>query len=57
MLRTRSAILELLSTQVATRLVTPEGKSEVKKAIAEQASRLLGVKVTDVLFSEFVVQF
>jgi len=58
MLRVRSAILELLSAQKADRLVTPEGKAEVKKAIAEQATPLLGdAKVTDVLFSEFVVQF
>jgi flagellar FliL protein len=57
MLRVRSVVLELLSTQLASHLVTPAGKSEVKKAIADQASKILGVKVTDVLFSEFVVQF
>lgn len=58
MLRIRSAILELLSAQVADRLVTPEGKADVKKAVAEQASTLLtDTKVIDVLFSEFVVQF
>jgi flagellar FliL protein len=56
--RVRSAILELLSLQYAAPLVTPEGKEELKKAIAERASETAGeeLKVTDVLFVEFVVQ-
>jgi flagellar basal body-associated protein FliL len=59
--RIRSAILELLSLQYAAPLVTPEGKDELKKAIAERATEALGhgehaLKVTDVLFVEFVVQ-
>jgi flagellar basal body-associated protein FliL len=58
MLRVRSDILELLSAQLADRLVTPEGKAEVKQAIAARATAILGeTKVIDVLFSEFVVQF
>jgi flagellar FliL protein len=58
MLRLRSAILEYLSQQTADVLVTPEGKDALKKAVAERATPLLGHgKVTDVLFSEFVVQF
>lgn len=58
MLRLRSAILEYLSQQTADVLVTAEGKEALKKAVAERATPLLGHgKVTDVLFSEFVVQF
>jgi flagellar protein FliL len=56
--RVRSAILERLTLQTAEHLVTPEGKAELKKVIAEQASHAAhGMKVTDVLLSEFVVQF
>lgn len=58
MLKVRSAILELLSAQTSRTLVTPEGKAALKTAIAGRAAEQLdGVKVTDVLFSEFVVQF
>lgn len=54
----RSAVLELLALQSADRLITPEGKTELKKAIAEAAGKAAPeVHVTDVLFSEFVVQF
>ncbi len=56
--RIRSAILERLTQETAEHLVTPEGKAELKKVIAEQAAHAAhDVKVTDVLFSEFVVQF
>jgi flagellar FliL protein len=62
--RIRSAILELLSLQSAAPLITPEGKEELKQAIAERVGEALGhdagseeeLKVTDVLFVEFVVQ-
>jgi flagellar FliL protein len=58
MLKVRSGILELLSAQTSDTLVTPEGKAALKTAIAGRASQTLDtVKVTDVLFSEFVVQF
>jgi flagellar FliL protein len=54
----RSALLERLALQTADHLVTPEGKKELKKEIAEQATHSAhGLKVSDVLFSEFVVQF
>jgi flagellar FliL protein len=56
-MKARSAILELLSTQTAEQLSTPEGKEALKKAIADRATKAFGTKVTDVLFSEFVVQF
>ena len=54
----RSALLERLALETADQLVTPEGKKELKKAVAEQAAHSAhGLKVSDVLFSEFVVQF
>ena len=53
----RAAILELLSMQTAAPLITPEGKTELKKSIAERAAHAIhDLKVTDVLFVEFVVQ-
>lgn len=56
--RTRSAILELLTEQTSDKLVTSEGKTELKKAILEHASHVVEpAKVSDVLFSDFVVQF
>jgi flagellar FliL protein len=56
--RVRSSILELLAQQTADTLVTPEGKAELKTAIAEHVKEVLeDTKVTDVLFTDFVVQF
>jgi flagellar FliL protein len=55
--RARSAILELLTTQTSEVLVTPDGKKELRKAISEGLEKTLHVKVVDVLFSDFVVQF
>lgn len=56
--RVRSAILELLAEQHAEKLVTPEGKEELKKTIAERIQHAAHeLKVVDVLFSEFVIQF
>lgn len=56
--RVRSAILELLAEQHAEELVTPEGKEALKNSIIERAERAVHeLKVADVLFSEFVVQF
>jgi len=58
LVRVRSGILELLAQQKADSLVTPEGKTALKVAIAERAQHVLeGTKVIDVLFSDFVVQF
>jgi flagellar FliL protein len=58
LLRIRSAVLELLSQQLADQVVTAEGKQALKHAIEEQANAVLApVEVTDVLFTEFVVQF
>ncbi len=58
LMRVRSAILELLTQQTADHLTTADGKSELKTAIAEGATHVLEhVKVIDVLFTEFVVQY
>jgi flagellar FliL protein len=56
-MRARSAVLELLAQQKSTALTTPEGKDALKKAIAERASKALHHEVSDVLFSDFVIQF
>ena len=57
-MRVRSAILELLAQKQSSELVTPEGKTELKKAIAERVAHAADeLKVADVLFSEFIVQF
>jgi flagellar protein FliL len=57
-LRVRSAILELLAQKQASELVTPEGKTELKKSIAEGVKHAAHeLEVADVLFSEFIVQF
>jgi flagellar FliL protein len=56
--RLRSAVLELLTQQTADTLTTPEGKAQLKKAIAERSASVLGAgKVLDVLFTDFVVQY
>jgi flagellar protein FliL len=57
-MRVRSSVLELLSMQISSRVTTTEGKAELKHAIAARASDILKpIKVIDVLFSDFVVQF
>jgi flagellar FliL protein len=56
--RVRSAILELLAEQQSEALATPEGKEELKKMLAERIAHAShDLKVKDVLFSEFVIQF
>jgi flagellar FliL protein len=58
MMQARGAILELLTVQTSDALVTPAGKTRLKKAIAERVGPALeNVKVVDVLFSDFVVQY
>ena len=56
-IRVRSAVLELLSSQKSADIATPEGKNALKKAIAEKAAKALHHEVLDVLFSDFVIQF
>ena len=54
----RASMLELMTQQLATELVTAEGKTALKQAIKERIQpHLKQQKVIDVLFSEFVVQF
>jgi flagellar FliL protein len=54
----RSAILELLTEQIASELVTANGKRKLMDAVKARATEALGPdQVIDVLFSEFVVQF
>lgn len=56
-MRVRSAILELLSQQSSDVLITPDGKTKLKGHIAELVSTNADhLKVSDVLFSEFIVQ-
>lgn len=58
--RVRSVVLEFLAQKTADELVTPEGKVALKKEIATRARQAMAIKgmhITDVLFSEFVVQF
>jgi flagellar protein FliL len=56
--RIRSAILEVLSMKTAAQVSTTEGKTELKKAITEKLETLeLDTEVSDVLFSDFVVQY
>ena len=52
-----TAVLELLTQQTSQVINTPEGKAELKKQIKKSTAKLLHHKVTDVLFTEFVVQF
>jgi len=54
----RSAILEMLTEQNAQALITTEGKQKLKDGIKARVASVFGkLKVMDVLFSEFVVQF
>ena len=54
----RSSILEVLAQQTGGVLVTPKGKEDLKRAIVAKVDALgLEVKVQDVLFSDFVVQY
>lgn len=56
--RIRSALLDLLAQQTSEGLVTPEGKDTLKKDVAKAVKRVVKkAKVSDVLFTEFVVQF
>jgi len=58
MVRLRSDLLDLLSEQRSDELVTADGKLALKEAIAERAAAVLEPhEVSDVLFSDFLVQF
>ena len=56
-MRIRSTILEMLAQETAARLVTADGKRALKTAIVSRVSEgAEGLKISDVLFSEFIVQ-
>ena len=53
----RSSLLEMLSQQQASQLITQDGKTALKKAVVDRAEHNAPeLKVTDVLFTEFIVQ-
>jgi flagellar FliL protein len=55
--RVRSAILEQLAQLSAETLVTPAGKTTLKQSISEIAGHQAEhLKISDVVFSEFIVQ-
>jgi flagellar FliL protein len=57
-MQVRSSILELLTQQTSDRLATPDGKATLKKAIVDRIATVMeGLKVVDVLFSDFVIQY
>jgi flagellar FliL protein len=54
----RSEIIDLLTTQTSEHVVTPEGKTALKKEILERAHHTLAPHAAhDVIFSDFVVQY
>lgn len=56
--RARAAILDVLTQQRASDLVTPEGKALAKQAIKKAAEQAMApVEIMDVLFTDFVIQF
>lgn len=56
--RLRAAIVELLAGRTAESLATPEGRTDLKRAITKRAgATLTNAAVTDVLFTDFVVQY
>jgi len=58
LMRLRSAIVDLLTSETSEHIVSVEGKSALKKEIAERAARIVEpIEVADVLFSDFVVQY
>jgi flagellar FliL protein len=52
----RSSLIEVLSGRLAAELATPDGRTELKHAIAEAASHVGHIEVSDVLFQDFIVQ-
>jgi|GEM_PF-603680 flagellar FliL protein len=55
--RIRDAILSVLTTCKADELLTPEGKSELKKRLVEAVNRAVPeIGVREVYFTEFLVQ-
>ena len=58
LMRLRSDILDLLTEQTSERIVSAEGKADLKKAIIEHSHATVApAEIADVLFSDFVVQY
>src|SRR5262245_56236945 len=58
LMRLRSGIVDLLTSETSGHIVTQDGKTELKTQIAERASKIVApIEVADVLFSDFVVQY
>jgi flagellar FliL protein len=58
LMRLRSAMVDLLSSETSQHIVTQDGKTELKKQIAERAAKIIEpIEVADVLFSDFIVQY
>lgn len=56
--RLRATILELLTAETSEKISSVEGKAELKHEIIEHAKSILEpMEVTDVLFSDFVIQY
>ena len=56
--RLRASILELLTAQTSEQVTSIDGKAALKHAIVEHAKPILEpIEVSDVLFSDFVVQY
>jgi flagellar FliL protein len=58
LMRLRSSIVDLLTSETSAHIVTQDGKDTLKKQIAERAAKIVEpIEVADVLFSDFVVQY
>lgn len=58
LMRLRSGIVDLLTSETSEHIVTQDGKNALKKVIAERAAKIVEpIEVADVLFSDFVVQY
>src|SRR5262245_53559953 len=58
LMRLRSGIVDLLTSETSEHIVSADGKAALKKEIAERAAKIVEpIEVADVLFSDFVVQY
>ena len=58
LMRLRSMLVDLLSSTTSEHISSADGKTELKKEIAERAAKIVEpIEVADVLFSDFVVQY
>jgi flagellar FliL protein len=58
LMRLRSEIIELLTEQTSEQIVTADGKAALKAAIVAHTTPIVApTEVSDVLFSDFVVQY